>query len=120
MLPRHRLKRSSCTLDEGVLVHGAEASVLGDGLERAVDREDEAVVVEHGGDAIADGANRGGVAHEAGFSSQKEPTPSASIRVRAKQSMACAGVWTIGSFSLKEVLSRTGMSVFFSKAAMRS
>ena len=54
------------------------------------------------------------------FANQNRPTPSASIRVRLKQSTACSGVCTIGSFSLNEVLSRTGMPVRRSKALMRS
>ena len=48
------------------------------------------------------------------------PSTSASIRVRWKQSIASAGVQTIGSFSLKLVLSNTGMPVRRSKAEIKS
>src|SRR2546426_9061558 len=44
------------------------------------------------------------------------PTTSASMRVRRKQASACAGVSTIGSFSLKLVLRSTGTPVIFSNS----
>jgi hypothetical protein len=40
----------------------------------------------------------------------------ASMRVRMKQSSACSGVSTIGSFSLKLVLSTTGTPVILSNS----
>src|SRR5262249_35553220 len=39
-----------------------------------------------------------------GRSTECRPTISTSMLVRRKQSSACSGVWTIGSFSLNEVL----------------
>src|SRR5690242_6871311 len=45
------------------------------------------------------------------FRSKYGPAASTSIRVRRKQSIACAGVFTTGSFSLKDVFSRTGTPV---------
>ncbi len=38
------------------------------------------------------------------------------MSVRRKQSSASSGLWTIGSFSLNEVLRSTGTPVAFSKA----
>lgn len=43
---------------------------------------------------------------------------SISILVRRKQSSASAGVFTMGSFSLKDVLSKIGIPVFCLKASM--
>ncbi len=43
-----------------------------------------------------------------GFSIRYFPNASTSILVRRKQSMASCGVKTMGSFSLNEVLSKTG------------
>ncbi len=45
-------------------------------------------------------------------------TTTASVAVRKKQSSACSGDSTIGSFSLKLVFSTTGVSVFPAKAEM--
>jgi len=45
-------------------------------------------------------------------------TTIASIRVLRKQSSACSGVSTIGSFSLKLVFSRTGTPVIRANASM--
>src|SRR5947208_16022273 len=42
------------------------------------------------------------------LSTKKEPTARPSMFVRRKQSRACAGVFTTGSFSLNEVFTRTG------------
>ncbi len=53
-----------------------------------------------------------------GLSTRKGPIARQSIFVRAKQSMAWAGVWTIGSFSLNDVFNTTGMPVTPSKALM--
>src|ERR1700730_13354287 len=47
---------------------------------------------------------------------RKSPRTKASIWVRKKQSMASSGRQTMGSLSLKEVLSTTGTPVRFSKA----
>src|SRR5258708_10612701 len=54
------------------------------------------------------------------FLQKNEPIDRTSMRVRAKQSIASAGVFTIGSFSLKLVLRTTGIPVRRSKARMRS
>ena len=48
------------------------------------------------------------------------PMHSASMSLRMKQLTACSGVSTMGSFSLKLVLSRTGVPVRCANAAVRS
>src|SRR5260370_30089312 len=45
------------------------------------------------------------------FSRKYGPIARTSILVRRKQSMACAGVFTIGSFSLNDVFNSTGTPV---------
>src|SRR5215470_16610402 len=49
-----------------------------------------------------------------GFVIRKSPSTNASICVRRKQSIASCGLQTIGSLSLKEVLSTTGTPVWCS------